>query len=291
MKKARLILGGGSAYGLAHIGVIKAISEQYEISGIVGTSMGAIVGCLLACSISAEKMLELAQDVSTIELFNPLNLDFTRSGIFDGKAIFKMFEKWTGKRDIEDTDIPYIAVAFDLHRELTVLVNKGSCAEAMRASSSLPFIFAPQEMGGYLFIDGSVAHPLPLVFADKVPGEITIAVNVLPTVSPKVEFYNPDRKQSKKKFSRYEVFVQSLMLNQGYMAIQSIVKNKPDIIINAHHPDLDFYDLKKAQEFYDYGYETAQKAMGEHSEPDFAEKLRSSYEKMLERIITRGREL
>ncbi|MCB5261390.1 MAG: patatin-like phospholipase family protein [Candidatus Cloacimonetes bacterium] len=291
MKTARLILGGGSAYGLAHIGVIEAIAEEYEITGVVGTSMGAIVGGLLACSVSPQKMLELAQDVSTLELFNPLTLDFSRSGIFDGKAITRLFEDWTQERMIEQADIPYIAVAFDLHRQLTVLIDKGSLAKAMRASSSLPFIFAPQEMEDYLFIDGSVAHPLPLAFADKVPGEITIAVNVLPTASPDIEIYEPGHKQTKQKLTRYEVFMQSLMQNQGFMAIQSIVKNKPDIIIHAHHPDFGFYDLKKAQDFYDFGYQAAKKALGEHSEPDFAAKLRGSYEKLFERIVTRAREI
>lgn len=281
MKTARLILGGGSAYGLAHMGVIKAIGEEFEITGVVGTSMGAIVGGCFACSISPEEMLELAQDVSTIELFNPLNLDFSRSGIFDGKAIFRLFEGWTKEREIEDTDIPYIAVAFDLYRERTILIDKGSCAKAMRASSSLPFIFAPVDMGNYLFIDGSVAHPLPLAFADKVTGEITIAVNVLPTVSSEAEFYKPGGKPDRERFNRYDVFMESLMQNQGYMAIQSIVKNEPDIIINAHNSDFGFTDLKKAQEFYDHGYKEAKKAMRQQAEPGFAARLRSNMRSFL----------
>ncbi|MCB5266173.1 MAG: patatin-like phospholipase family protein [Candidatus Cloacimonetes bacterium] len=287
MKKAKLILGGGSAFGLAHIGVIKALTAQYEITGVVGTSMGAIVGGCFACSISPAEMLEMALDVSTIEIFNPLTLDFSRRGVFDGKAIYRLFEEWTKKRMIEDTDIPYIAVAYDLHRQITILIDKGPCAAAMRASSSLPFVFAPQEMGDYLMIDGSVAHPVPLAFADKVPGEITIAVNVLPLASADAEFYKPNTKKGKDKLNRYEVLLNSLMQNQSFMAIQSIVNNKPDIIINANHPDLGFYDLKKAEEFYDFGYKAAKKAMGEYSEPDFAAKLRGNYEKLLERIVNR----
>jgi NTE family protein len=287
MKKARLILGGGSAYGLAHIGVVKAISESYEISGVIGTSMGAIIGGCLACSIPPQDMLELAEDVSTLELFNPLNLDFSRSGIFDGKAITRMFEKWTDSRHIEHTDIPFIAVAFDLHRQITVLIDKGLCADAMRASSSLPFIFAPHEMSDYVFVDGGVAHPLPLAFADKVPGEITIAANVLPPVSFQAEFYESGKKKKKDKLNRYDVFLHSLMQNQGFMAIQSIVQYKPDIIIDAHHPEHGFTDLEKAAEFYEFGLKAAQKAISKHDEPGFAAKLRGNYEELLKRIVTR----
>nr|MDK2850508.1 hypothetical protein [Candidatus Cloacimonadota bacterium] len=287
MKKARLILGGGSAYGLAHIGVCEAISREYEISGIVGTSMGAIIGACLACGISPEEILELAADVSTLELFNPLTLDFSRSGIFDGKAITKLFSEWTDEREIENADIPFIAVAFDLKRQYTVLIDKGLFSEAMRASSSLPFVFAPQDMGDYLFVDGGVSHPLPLAFAEKVPGEITIAVNVLPPVAPRAEFYRPSSKTDKEKLNRYEVLLQSLMHNQGFMAFQSIVRYKPDIIIEAHYPKLGFTDIRKAEEFYDFGRKAAKEALKKDKEPGFASRLREHYEKILNRIVTK----
>ncbi len=284
MKKARLILGGGSAYGLAHIGVIKAVAKEFEITGVVGCSMGAIVGALLACSISPDEMLELAGDVSTLELFNPLTLDFSRSGIFDGKAITKRFDQWTDSRKIEEADLPFVAVAFDLHRQVTVLIDKGSCAEAMRASSSLPFIFAPQKMSDYLLVDGGVSHPLPLAFAERVPGEITIAVNVLPPISPKAEIYEPGKKEKKDKLKHYDVFLQSLMQNQAFMAIQSIVRFKPDIIIDAHHSGLTLTDLEHAREFYGFGYQEAEKALKKYGESGFSNRLRNNYEKLLERI-------
>jgi NTE family protein len=287
MKKARLVLGGGSAYGLAHIGVIKAIGEHYDISGIIGTSMGAIVGGCLACGLEAELMLLYAKDVSTVELFNPLNLDFSRSGIFDGKALVKQFEAWTSSRYIEDARIPFIAVAYDLTRQATVLINSGLMADAMRASSSLPFIFAPHAMGDYLFVDGGVSHPLPLAFADKIPGEITIAVNVLPQVANEAEFYKANSSSPKAKIVRYHVFMQSLMQNQGFMAIQSILRDEPDIVIDAHQPKLGFTDLRKADDFFDYGYRQALKAMENYRTPGFASKLRENYEQLVGRIVTK----
>ncbi|MCK9556597.1 MAG: patatin-like phospholipase family protein [Candidatus Cloacimonetes bacterium] len=289
MKKAILILGGGSAYGLAHIGVIKAIKEQYEISSVIGTSMGAIIGGCLACGLEAEEMLGLAEDVSTRELFNPLNLDFSRSGIFDGKTILKKFAEWTDGRRIEDTDIPYIAVAYDLNRQATILIDSGSLADAMRASSSLPFIFAPHAMSDYQFVDGGVSHPLPLAFVDGLPGEITIAVNVLPHVANKAEHYIPSKARTPRKLLHYNVFMQSLMQNQGFMAIQSIINHKPDIIIDAHQPQLGFTDLKKAREFFDFGYEQAVNAFKDHSEPGFALRLRDSYEQLLSRLVHKNR--
>lgn len=280
MKKARLILGGGSAYGLAHMGVIKAITEQFEISGIVGTSMGAIIGACAAYGIEAPQMLEMAEEISTIELFNPLNLDFTRSGIFDGKAIHKLFAHWTNKARIEDCDIPFIAVAFDLYRQCSILIDKGQLADAMRASSSLPYIFAPHEIGDYLLVDGGVAHPLPLAFAEKVPGELTIAVNVLAPIKQRVESINQSRMGKKEKLSRHDVFVQTLMLNQGLIAVQAATEFKPDIYIDAHLPELNFYDLRKARDFYEHGYRVGKKSLDSYQEPDFGDKLKDTYSQL-----------
>ncbi|MCD8478829.1 MAG: patatin-like phospholipase family protein [Candidatus Cloacimonetes bacterium] len=280
MKKARLILGGGSAYGLAHMGVIAAITEQFEISGIVGTSMGAIIGACAAYGIEAPQMLEMAEEISTIELFNPLNLDFTRSGIFDGKAIHKLFAHWTNKARIEDCDIPFIAVAFDLYRQCSILIDKGQLADAMRASSSLPYIFAPHEIGDYLLVDGGVAHPLPLAFAEKVPGELTIAVNVLAPIKQRVESINQSRMGKKEKLSRHDVFVQTLMLNQGLIAVQAATEFKPDIYIDAHLPELSFYDLRKAKDFYEHGYRVGRKSISAYPEPDFGDKLKDTYSQL-----------
>lgn len=280
MKKARLILGGGSAYGLAHMGVIAAITEQFEISGIVGTSMGAIIGACAAYGIEAPQMLEMAEEISTIELFNPLNLDFTRSGIFDGKAIHKLFAHWTNKARIEDCDIPFIAVAFDLYRQCSILIDKGQLADAMRASSSLPYIFAPHEIGDYLLVDGGVAHPLPLAFAEKVPGELTIAVNVLAPIKQRVESINQSKARKKEKLSRHDVFVQTLMLNQGLIAVQAATEFKPDIYIDAHLPELNFYDLRKARDFYEHGYRVGKKSLDSYQEPDFGDKLKDTYSQL-----------
>lgn len=284
MKRARLILGGGSAYGLAHMGVVAAISEQFEISGIVGTSMGAIVGACTAYGIAPEQMLALAEDISTIELFNPLNLDFSRSGIFDGRAIHKLFAGWTSGAEIEDCEIPFIAVAFDLYLQRSILIDKGLLADAMRASSSLPFIFAPHELSGYLLVDGGVAHPLPLAFANKVPGEITIAVNVLPPVSLKAETIKLNRAPDSPKLSRYDVFMQSLMQNQGFIALQAATQFSPDLYIDAHQAKLAFTDLKRAKDFYEHGYKVTKHSLAAYKEPDFADRLKETYEQLKSRL-------
>lgn len=284
MKTAKLILGGGSAYGLAHIGVVKAVKEHFQISGIIGTSMGAIIGACSACSLSAEKMLELALDVSTVELFSPLGLDLSMSGIFDGKTAHKLFSEWTKDGLIECAKIPYIAVAYDLEKQCPILITTGSFADAMRASSSLPYIFAPYQVGRYLFVDGGVTHPLPLAFAPKVPGDITIAVNVLPSISMNAEIMHKESSFKRKRILRHEVLIHSMMQNQAFIAIQAMLQYQPDIYIEASHPKLKFTDLKKAEEFAQYGYNVAKASISAHKEPGFKETLHDAYKQLINRL-------
>ncbi|HRY83826.1 MAG TPA: patatin-like phospholipase family protein [Candidatus Cloacimonadota bacterium] len=283
-KKAKLILGGGSAYGLAHIGVLAAVEEEFEITGIVGTSMGAIVGALYSQGLGIAGILDCAQNFNRSELFNPLNLDITLSGIYDGKATLKQFRNWTGAKDISTGRIPYIAVAYDLLKSCSVLIDKGQYADAMRASSSLPYVFAPYAYDHYLFVDGGVEHPLPVAFGDRVPGEICIAVNVLPPVSLKAETIVLKGSKARARIRSHQVFLQSILQNQGFVAIESLINHPPDIVIDAYDPGSSVLDLSKAQRFYDFGYAKATRALADHKKPDFTSQLIKGYQKLLSRI-------
>ncbi|HOH46723.1 MAG TPA: patatin-like phospholipase family protein [Candidatus Cloacimonadota bacterium] len=283
-KKAKLILGGGSAYGLAHIGVLAALEEEFEITGIIGTSMGAIVGATYAYGYKPLESLDLALNIRPTELYNPLHLDLARRGIFDGKVILKTFRDWTNNRKIERGNIPFVAVAYDLVQKRSILIDKGSFADAMRASSSLPYIFAPHSWGKYLFVDGGVEHPLPVAFRDMVPGEICIAVNVLPPASTHTERIELSRADAKAKLNLHQVFLQSLLQNQAFIAIQEMLEHKPDIYIDAHCASYSLMDMMKAREFYNYGKAVAEKALQQQDDLSIMDALRNRYQKIISRI-------
>ncbi len=283
-KNAKLILGGGAALGLAHIGVIAAIEEQFNITGIVGTSMGAIVGGLYCGGYSPLEILDIAISLRKTELFNPLNLDFTLSGIFDGKSTYKNMDKLTNHARIEDAKIPFVAIAYDLITNRSIIIDKGLFVDAMRASSSVPYIYAPYAYGKYLFVDGGVEHPLPIAFSEEVPGDISIAVNVLPAVRMQAAHIENDLKAKIPKFKSHQVFLQSVLQNQGYVAIQSIINNPPNIAIDAYRPSTKVYDFDAALDLYDWGKTKATEAIINHNEPDFIDKMIASYQHMLSAI-------
>jgi predicted acylesterase/phospholipase RssA len=192
--------------------------------------------------------------------------------------LLQMFKHWTDGKNIEELRIPYIAVAYDLLLRQTVLLDKGQLALAMRASSSLPVIFPPVSMGKYYLVDGGVEHPLPLAFGDNIPGEVTIAINVLPPVSVDAIHLDLEGRNDLPRLLPHQVFIQSILQNQGFVAIQAMLQKPPDLFIDAYDPNKKMFSWSDAQEFFDFGVQAAEKALESHSEPGFMSKVISKYQ-------------
>ncbi len=284
-------MGGGAAFGLAHIGVLDVLQSEFDITGIVGTSMGAIVGGLYAQGKTPQEILELARESGSTLVLNPnqllskplkLSLDLIK-GLHNKKKVMDLMSELIGPAQVEDLPIPFVAVAYDLVSCQTVLIHQGSLAGAMRASSSLPLIFAPHDMGGHLFVDGGVEHPLPLAFAHEVPGEITIAVNVLPPVSPKASHFS-DLGKDAEEMKAPQVAIQSLLQNQGFMAVQARLQNPPHLFIDAHLAEKDMFDLMDVDEFFKYGQDVAREGLASFVEQDLKKKPSSGFRKFFSRF-------
>lgn len=291
-REAKLVLGGGAAYGLAHIGALEAIAEAFNITGIVGTSMGAIIGGLCALGKTPQEILSIALDSKSELIFNPFKLSrlplaaatSVRRGLLGRGQLLSLFNNWTERTLIEELPMGFVAVAFDLRKSSTVLIDRGPLAMAMRASSSLPLLFPPHAWGKYLFVDGGVEHPLPLAFADGVPGDFTIAVNVLPPVSAQAERIETGITEKNRRIWPHQVFIRSVLLNQGYVAIQEMLQRPPDLYIDAHDQSKGFFDISGARDFYEYGYKAARERIAEGHETGFMERIVERYRNLLARF-------
>jgi NTE family protein len=285
-KSATVILGGGSALGLAHIGVLSVLEQNYEIGAIIGTSIGAVVGALYALGLDTDHILEIAGRQSNAQVFSPFNLDRRIRGIFDGRHIHDLFKDWTSLLSIEEGRIPFLAVAYDLNSRSTVLINRGAFADAMRASSSLPLIFSPYRYGKYLFVDGGIEHPLPLSFAKMYKHDVVISVNVLPLVEHEAVMIEPQILETikRKRIHSSEILLQAVLQNQGYLALKDTIAYEPDIVIEAALPEGRPYAFHKSKMFYDYGYKICTETLAEYREPTFIDKIRRHYSNLTARI-------
>ncbi len=184
-----LVLGSGSAKGLAHIGVIQVLEENHiPISAVAGTSAGAFVGALWAAGLSGEEMGRIARSVNWKTIARMFLPTLPKSGLIDGKRIRKFLLTFIGEAEIEDLRLPFACVATELSSGHEVIFKKGGIIPAVRASISIPGIFSPIRHEDRFLVDGGLVNPVPVSVARMWPVNAVIAVNVIPKVEEKAKF-------------------------------------------------------------------------------------------------------
>lgn len=172
-----LALGGGAARGWAHIGVIEALAEQGVRPQVVtGASIGALVGAALASG----KLTELKDWVVGLRRLDVLRLlDASLSGgVIEGNRVMHAIQDIISDRNIEDLELPFGAVAADLHRGRTVWLREGSTIAAVRASCAMPGLFRPTRYRDAWLVDGGLVDPVPVTLCRMLGAEVVIAVNL-----------------------------------------------------------------------------------------------------------------
>jgi NTE family protein len=179
-----LALGGGGARGLAHIGVIRWLTENgYIIRSIAGSSMGALIGGIYAVGkleVYADWVLALERG----HVLRLLDLAFDRAGLFKGERIMGVLRELIGDRDIEDLPVAFTAVATDLESGEEVWLRKGSLFDAIRGSIATPLIFTPFVHGARTLIDGALVNPVPIAALSSDPADLTVAVSLAGAAQP-----------------------------------------------------------------------------------------------------------
>ena len=173
-----LALGSGGARGYAHIGVINELRDRgYEIVGISGSSMGALVGGLQA----ADKLDEFADWAKTLTqraVLRLLDPAITAAGVLRAEKILDAVRDILGEVTIEELPIPYTAVTTDLIAGKSVWLQRGPVDAAIRASIAIPGVIAPHVLDGRLLADGGILDPLPMAPIAAVNADLTIAVSL-----------------------------------------------------------------------------------------------------------------
>jgi NTE family protein len=176
--RVALALGSGGARGYAHIGVIEALRERgYEIVGIAGSSMGAVVGGLEAAG-KLDELADWAKSLNQRNILRLLDPSITAAGVLRAEKILDAVRDILGPVNIEDLPIPYTAVATDLLAGKSVWFQRGPVDEAIRASIAIPGVIAPHEIDGRLLADGGILDPLPMAPISGVNADLTIAVSL-----------------------------------------------------------------------------------------------------------------
>lgn len=247
-KKVGLVLGGGVARGIAHIGVLKVLDRyKIPIDYISATSSGAIVAAAYAAGMEVRLIEEIALRISWGRI---LKVTFFRPGFVSGRAIEELLIKYLGDFEFSDLKIPLAILAADIKNGEAVILKEGRVAKAVVASAAVPGIFAPEEINKRFLVDGGLSDNLPVDVVRKMGANFVIAVDVVPsrpfTSLPKDPFQMYGR--------AFDIVMHKLSEKQ---------REKADILIEPQiAEDIWHLDLHKAKRLIAAGEVAAQQVIG-----------------------------
>jgi NTE family protein len=270
-----LVLDGGGALGLAHIGALQWMEENHiPIDMIAGTSMGGLVGGAYAAGETPEQIRALVQGIDWNEILSdgtpyrelsfrrkedrsqyPMDVLFgvgkriyLQEGYKAGQQVQLLLDKialpYSEVRQFDDLPTPFACVATDLVSGSKHVFRSGSLAQAMRATMSLPGIFAPVRTGNAVYADGGLLDNLPVDVAKQMGADITIAV-YLQTASLKPA----------EKLSTVAVLGRSLSVMIAANELNSI--EQADVLVTVPLQDYTALDYDKADVLIQKGYQAA----------------------------------
>ena len=275
-----LVLSGGGTKGFAHLGVIEALEENgIEVIGIVGTSMGALMGALRASGYSTKDMRKIIKELdlqsllsentgpmfvftgndrraktNTVSLLTYEKQDGVRGpkGILTGDKLYMYFSQLM--RHVTETDfynlpIPYAAVATDIDTGKKVVLTNGNLAAAMRASMSIPMLFEPWTIDGHMLVDGGVVSNLPVYTAKELfPGLPIVAVDISDSLMDGINSY-------------MDILSQSLTILMRKTTNEE--SKAADILVQPNVKGLGMLDTDHNDEIIKLGYDAAMEKIDE----------------------------
>lgn len=249
--KIALVLGGGAARGFAHVGVIRALEqERVPIDLVVGTSVGSLIGAIYAYDLNSFELEWTAFTLEKEHLFDyALMSALTGMGAVKGDKLENFIKTKIPVENIENLKLPYAAVATDLNRGTRVVLDSGSIAKAVRASSAIPGVFQPLQYQGKLLVDGGVVDNIPISVAREKGADIVIAVDI----GQQVVNFNIS--------NVLDVMMQSITIMAAEGA--KLKRKDADIVIAPKIGDVGMLDFSQKKRCMQAGIDAARLAMPE----------------------------
>ena len=265
-KKIALVLSSGGARGIAHIGAIDVLEENgYEITSIVGCSMGSLVGGMYA-SGNYQQFKEWILSMTKKKMLKLSDADINTSYVVKGDLLMKEMKSLMPDCLIEECKIPFAAVATDVRNEKEVLFKSGSLYDAIRASISIPIFFKPVQNEDMLLMDGALVNPFPLNHVIMNGADKIVAINV--TAKSNNEFIPQLQRTGKLEdaypFGKRNPFIlQGASLHRELLAVIQMMlisnselirqQNPCDLLVELPASSFQCFDFFKAKEIYEVG--------------------------------------
>ncbi|MGE8346369.1 patatin-like phospholipase family protein [Pseudomonas helleri] len=279
--KIGLVLSGGAARGLAHVGVLKALEEQgIHIDAIAGTSMGAVIGGLYASGYKIDELEKLALSIDWQEALSDSpareDIPFRRKqddrdflvrqklsfrddgslglplGVIQGQNLALLLESLLAHssdvRDFDKLPIPFRAVATDIVSGEKVVFRKGHLPQVIRASMSIPAVFAPVEINGQLLVDGGMVDNIPVDVAREMGVDLVIVVDIGTPLRGRKELNTV-----------FDILNQSItLMTRSNSEVQLATLKPDDVLIKPSLASIGATDFGRSEEIINAGYRATQ---------------------------------
>ncbi len=289
-----LALGGGAARGFAHIGVIRTlIAHGIRPDVIVGTSIGAVVGgCYAAGQLDAIE--SWAKGLTRRGLLRYLDVSLSGSGLIGGDKIAALLENALADTSIETLPFPFAAIATEVGTGHEIWLTRGRLVDALKASYSLPGIFAPVRLGGRWLVDGALVNPVPVAAARALGARLVIAVNLNADLIGRgltISSHGPDEKDERYRAEMARqpggirglfgaerslkrqflggaerpglptVMVDAFNIMQDRVTRARLAGDPPDVMIGPRIGHIGWFDFHRAEEAIDIGVRATQRTL------------------------------
>jgi len=275
-QKIGLVLEGGGALGLAHIGVLQWLYQHHvPVDLVAGTSMGGLVGGFYATGRSPDEIQQLIQNVDWDQALSgqlpfrdlsyrrkedavefPTRIEFglrhgvqLPAGFNAGQEVSFILDRvtlaYSEVKSFNDLPTPFACVATELNTGREHVFHDGSLSLALRATMSLPGIFTPVRSGNNLYADGGLLNNLPVDVAKNMGAQLTIAV-----------YLQADSFNAQQPLNTFSVLGQSLSVMIAANELKSM--QMADVLVTVPLQKYDALDYDKAAEIIHLGYEAAE---------------------------------
>jgi NTE family protein len=266
-KRIGLVLGGGGARGLAHLGALGALEERgFRPDAIAGASIGGIIGAMYSSGMDAGAIIRAFRELRQYEL-----LDVgAKGGLIGGRRIAKKLSEYV-RACFEDLEVPLKVTAVDVQSGELVILGSGPLVPALRATSALPGILSPAEHMGRHFLDGGLLNNLPVDVIRTMTYSPVVAVDVSAPPNRRLDFESHGVVRTIKKITRrdfrnltMELFMKSFDIPQALLTRVRLSMVPPHVLIRPRlDTDFGVEDFHRLDEAVDAGYQAACTALTE----------------------------
>ncbi|MGH7738814.1 MAG: patatin-like phospholipase family protein [bacterium] len=243
--KVGVALCGGIAYGVAQIGVLKALEQAgIQVDCVAGTSAGAIIAAAYASGLPVSRIEEIGINTNWGELFS---FRPSRSGLVSSGPIEEYIHKYLKVATFDELKKPLVVVATDICSGQEVVFSRGPLDKAVRASCTIPGIYSPVVMDGCQLVDGGMSENVPVKALKALGADVVIAVNV---------------------FGHHQVFppasnVFQILMRVWYFFVreQSQWREDADVLIEPDLRLFDLFDFSSGKKLIDVGEKEAKRQM------------------------------